>query len=361
MLIKTLIGFFLALFLLSIFECQAIDLVRSKGHSSGKVPLLLESPSSYSGILPCADCSGIRYTLNLWPDKVFFLRMTYLDKGHGEGDSFYDIGRWGSDGKILTLMGGREIPQIFAMKDANTLRKLNTQGKEIQSKFNYNLTRSGYFEPLEPRLPMRGMYGYMADAGLFQECLTGRRFPVAQVGDNAALEAAYSKFRREPGEALLVNLEGTIAIRPKIEGEGTQETLIVEHFNQIWPSETCGPVHSTAMLENTYWKLVRLGNEPVTLGEGEKEPYMTLMPRDNRVQGFAGCNRLVGSYELKEANLKFGLMASTRMSCRDGMELEASFMRALESTAKWKIQGEHLELSDLKGTLVARFESRYLK
>jgi len=43
------------------------------------------------------------------------------------------------------------------------------------------------------------------------------------------------------------------------------------------------------------------------------------------------------------------------------MELEASFMQALESTLTWKIEGEHLELSDLNGALVARFESVYLK
>jgi len=361
MLIKTLAGFFLSVFLFSISGCQGSDSVRSKDHPSGKATQTLESPSSYSGLLPCASCSGIRYTLNLWPDKAFFLRMTYLGKGQGEGDSFYDIGQWGIDGEILTLMGGKEATQMFAIRDANILRKLDTEGKEIQSKLNYDLTRSKRFEPLEPQLQMRGMYSYMADAGLFQECLTGWRLPVAQSGDNAALEAAYSKARREPGEALLVNLEGTIAIRPKIEGEGTQPTLIVAHFKQIWPDETCGPSYSIAMLESTYWKLVRLGNEPVSLGTGDKEPYMTLMAQGNRVQGFAGCNRLLGSYALNEENLKFARMASTRMACQNGMELEAAFMQALESTVKWKIEGEHLELSDLKGAHVARFESRYLR
>jgi heat shock protein HslJ len=54
-------------------------------------------------------------------------------------------------------------------------------------------------------------------------------------------------------------------------------------------------------------------------------------------------------------------MASTRMACRQGMDLESAFMQALEATAKWKIAGEHLELTDSKGALVARFESRYLK
>jgi copper homeostasis protein (lipoprotein) len=250
--IKTLAGFFLSLFLLSIVACQGRDSVRSKDQSPGKANQTLGSPSSYSGILPCASCSGIRYTLNLWPDKAFFLRLTYLGKGQGEGDSFYDIGKWGIDGEILTLMGGKDAPYMFAIKDADTLRKLDAEGKEIQSKLNYDLTRSKSFEPLEPKLPMCGLYSYMADAGLFQECLTGWRLPIAQSGDNAALEAAYSKFIREPGEILLVNLEGTIAVCPKIEGEGTQPTLIVEHFGQIWPGETCGPGYSTARLENTY-------------------------------------------------------------------------------------------------------------
>jgi len=261
----------------------------------------------------------------------------------------------------MTLMGSKDTPQTFAIKDTGTLRKLDTKGEEIPSQQNDELTRSEPFKPLEPRLPMRGMYSYLADSGLFQECLTGWKMPVAQVGDNAALEAAYGKLRREPGEALLVELDGMLAHRPKIEGEGTQPTLIVEHFNQIWPGETCGPSYSTAVLENTYWKLVRLGNNPVILGAGDKEPYMTLMSEKNRVQGFSGCNRLMGRYELKEENITFVPMASTRMACQQGMELESAFMQALEAAAKWKIAGEHLELTDSKGALVARFESRYLK
>ena len=69
----------------------------------------------------------------------------------------------------------------------------------------------------------------------------------------------------------------------------------------------------------------------------------------------------MGCYELKEENLKFGCVASTRMACQNGMELEASLIQALEPTVKWKIEGEHFEMIDLKGTLGARIESIYLK
>jgi hypothetical protein len=46
------------------------------------------APATFSDVLPCADCAGIRYTLNLEPGNVLYLRQTYLGKGEGEGESF---------------------------------------------------------------------------------------------------------------------------------------------------------------------------------------------------------------------------------------------------------------------------------
>jgi uncharacterized lipoprotein YbaY len=81
---------------------------------------------------------------------------------------------------------------------------------------------------------MTGMYRYMADAGIFMDCMSRRRVPVAHEQDNAALEAAYAKMRSEPGAELLVSLKGQIAMWPKMEGSGTQPTLVVERFINAW-------------------------------------------------------------------------------------------------------------------------------
>ena len=208
-------------------------------------------PASFEGDLPAADGPGIRYHLDLFPDQAFALRLTYL--GRKDDTRFDDIGNWmvSADGGTLTLRGGREAPVMFAIQDARTLRKLDLAGRAIESKLNYDLTRREPFEPIEPRLLLRGMYRYMADAGMFQECLTGWRLPVAQEADNAKLETAYSRARREPGEELLVTLEGSIASRPRMEGPGMQRALVPERFINVWPGETCGPRHSEATLENT--------------------------------------------------------------------------------------------------------------
>ena len=223
-------------------------------------------PATFAGELPCADCPGIRYQLDLLQDGAFFLRRVYL--GREPDHVFDDIGSFAiaSGGRTLVLMGGREAPIRFAVRDQDTLALLDLEGREIVSELNYDLTRQATLPPLEPRLAMRGMYQYFADAGRFTECLSRMNLPVAQERDNAALERAYGEARRQPGEELLVTLDGQIALRPKMEGEGLELALVPHRFIGVWPGETCGARFDTAPLENSYWKLTRLGDAPVLVG-----------------------------------------------------------------------------------------------
>jgi copper homeostasis protein (lipoprotein) len=180
----------------------------SSGPATGGAGPLGSLPATFAGDLPCADCQGIRHQLELFPDQAFFLRMTYL--GKGDDASFDDIGGWAvrSDRRTVVLHGGREAPLKFAIKDANTVRKLDLEGREIASSLNYDLKRTEGLQPLEPRLLMRGMYKYFADAGRFTECLTRKNWPVAMAGQRRSgirlFEGAAPAGRgiaREPGGA----------------------------------------------------------------------------------------------------------------------------------------------------------------
>jgi copper homeostasis protein (lipoprotein) len=317
-------------------------------------------PASFTGVLPCADCPGVRYQLDLYPDQAFVLRTTYLER---EPDNvFDDIGGFllDSNSKTLMLHGGREAPVQFRIEAPERLRLLDVEGQEIVSELNYALIRAPAFAPVEPRLLMRGMYRYFADAGRFQECLTRWRLPVAQEADNVALERAYLAARRLPGEELLVNLEGRIALRPKIEGDGEELALVPLRFIGVWPGETCGARFDTAPLENSYWKLTRLGDAPVLVGERQREPYLILRPETGRLAGFGGCNRLLGSYRVDGERIELGRVASTMMACPEGMDAEAALIDVLERAATWGILGEHLELFDADGGQLARFERRLM-
>jgi copper homeostasis protein (lipoprotein) len=315
-------------------------------------------PASFIGELPCADCPGIRYQVNLFPDRAFFSRMTYL--GRGDEGNLDDIGSWivSSDRSTILLKGGREASAMLRIKDGNTLRMLDVEGRDIESPLNYDLHRTKDIEPLEPRAAMRGMYRYFADAGWFTECLTRRKWPVAQEKDNASLESIYVKARLTPGEELLVNLEGQVAMRPKMEGQGAQPTLVVERFIDLSPGETCGARFSSVPLESTYWKLVRLGGKSITVTPKQREPYFVLDSKTKRIAGFGGCNRFTGTYQQNGDRLTLGKMAMTFMACPEEMETERDFVGVLEQTKSWKILGDRLELFDSGGSFLARLQGR---
>lgn len=193
----------------------------------------------YQGVLPCADCEGLRYRLDLFEDRVFFLRISYL--GKSDNPDRDDIGTWSisSDEPTLNLHGGSEGPVSFRIIDDDVLRKLDLEGHEIVSGLNYELVWDPELPPLEPHLLMTGMYRYMADAAVFVECRTGRRLAVAFEADSISLERAYLEARELPGEALLITVEGRIAARPAMEGDGTTPSLVVDRFVGIWPGDTC--------------------------------------------------------------------------------------------------------------------------
>jgi copper homeostasis protein (lipoprotein) len=220
---------------------------------------LAEMPSTYTGTMPCADCPGIRYQLNLNPDHTFASRMIYEERN----TSFDDSGSWEMNGAVLALKGKQGGVQKYAVRDANTLRQLDANGNEIGSKLNYDLKRAQNFISLE-----------------------------AQSGSKDALEG-------------------------------------------------------------TEWKLVELDGSPVQ--PGPREAFILFDSTSHRVSGSGGCNRLMGSYETKGSQLKFGEMAGTRMACAQGMEAEQAFLKALSQVSTWKIAGGHLELFDGGGKMLARF------
>jgi putative lipoprotein len=115
---------------------------------------------------------------------------------------------------------------------------------------------------------------------------------------------------------------------------------------------------SDATLEDTYWKLIRVGTVKVTSPRGAHEIHFMLAPDEARASGFAGCNTFTGSYTLDGEHLLFGNLASTMMACPNGMDIEQALLQALGATATWRISGRTLELIDPSSTVVAAFEAR---
>jgi len=199
-----------------------------------------ELPASFEGELPGAG-NPIRWHLDLYPEGRFQLRMTHL--GRPKPNQFDDIGRWTQEresGRIV-LRGGREAPIFLLPVDGGAaVRKLDLHGRPIDSAHNDRLRRQPKFSPIEPRLFLSGMFVYLADAASIVLCADKRSVPVAMEADYKALEAAYLQARTEPGERLLVSVEGLLTPRPSMEeSQPPRTTLVVERFVGVWPGQHC--------------------------------------------------------------------------------------------------------------------------
>ena len=84
---------------------------------------------------------------------------------------------------------------------------------------------------------------------------------------------------------------------------------------------------------------------------------MVLATEGARLHGFSGCNRFTGSYELNQEYLHLSQLASTRMACVEGMELEQRFLTLLAGVLRYTITGEDMALYDSGERLILRFRA----
>ena len=86
---------------------------------------------------------------------------------------------------------------------------------------------------------LAGELSYMADAARFTDCASGVGYPVAMEADFVSMERAYLAAVKSPGANLYVTFEGTVAERPKIDGEGSEPTVVVSRFIGVQRDGRC--------------------------------------------------------------------------------------------------------------------------
>ena len=323
--------------------CQRAQTRGQDNDSAGRLVL----PATYKGTIPCADCPGIATTLTLRADSIFVLRSAYLDR---DGNPRVDLGRWSVDSTHrLVLRGGTAAPRLFDIVDAGTVRQLDTQGEPIASTSNYDLVRAAQVDPIRDSIRLRGLFTYFADSARLVECMTGKSWRVAQKVDYLALERAYTAGNKA-GRPALVTLEGHLAMEPRLEGNGDEEVIVVDRFDQIQDSESCDDGESTGSIVGPKWTVIELNGKP--LPEGVDPPTMTLSNDGGRVTGTAGCNNVMGTFTMDSGGMHFGRTATTRKMCPPAvMEVEAAFLAMLEATTHHRVDGKTLELLGTNGLL----------
>jgi uncharacterized membrane protein len=84
----------------------------------------------WSGVIPCADCPGINYSLSLNKDNTFEETMTYQER---DVDPFTRTGTWNITDGTLTLIGPDTTRTQFDLSIGGELNMLDQSGKRITS------------------------------------------------------------------------------------------------------------------------------------------------------------------------------------------------------------------------------------
>jgi heat shock protein HslJ len=93
------------------------------------------------------------------------------------------------------------------------------------------------------------------------------------------------------------------------------------------------------------WSLLALDGSPVMVPTERARPSLVFEAKDQRVSGMAGVNRFGGPYKADTGMLKLGPLLATKMAGPPELnELETRYLRTLERTAGWRINGTDLEL-----------------
>ncbi len=100
---------------------------------------------------------------------------------------------------------------------------------------------------------------------------------------------------------------------------------------------------SNISLESGQWVLINLNGQEVVKQNTERPIYLEFNVTDQKVAGFAGCNRLFGAYIIKGSAINFSRVGSTKMMCPDA-ELENTFVASLQQINRYQIEGEKLLL-----------------
>jgi copper homeostasis protein (lipoprotein) len=120
---------------------------------------------------------------------------------------------------------------------------------------------------------------------------------------------------------------------------------------------TAGRRPGAAALTDRDWVLVAVGARAAPLGAGGQPVTLRLETSSAGAGGFAGCNRYHATYVVDGDGLHFGPVASTRMACAAGDELEHAVLGALAATTTWAVAGSTLTLGGAAGPLL-RFQTR---
>lgn len=292
--------------------------------------IFIDNDMSFSGTLPCADCPGISYHINLFRDGRFEARQEYLERNKVN----LVKGVWLLEQRNLHLVNQQQTLPAFHFLSNNQLTILDLSGKPVSGNPAYQLQRQSAFKKLDTRQAMLGLYQLIDNQATFTSCRTGDTLNVANTQFHIPVMRQYQQDERYKGKAVIATLTGRRG------ADEQQNTLFIDKFEQFWPGAVCPEQNSPGKIQGIVWRAEKLTNRYVP----QQLNVRVIFDQNDRLYGFAGCNNFNGNYKQRSNQLSVQPLVSTRKYCAESSELEQQFTQSLQSADRAEVNGDKLQL-----------------
>ncbi len=357
-------------FLFGITACNQFG----REHSSSKPAdseLLQSVSGDWTGVLPCADCSGIQFELSLHPDG------TYAETSVYEGKNAAPVtqeGKWSmsADSVVMLEKEMHEGQGKFLFR-GNQLRMLDIQGNEIVSKLadQYILSRKEISVPGEQvaakRRPgvdftARGNEPFWLleidfEKGMYFHSLNEPKelnTPVPELVRQQDAAAVSYRAQTEAGNLFVTILKDSCFDSMSGQGYPYAVTVSAKVGTDAAPTELTGcGMYIIDYRLNDIWALEKINGVDVKPGDFPKGvPVLEFHLNDNTLMGNGGCNQLKGNIEIRGNQIEVSPITSTRMAC-PGLQIEQQLLEVLSGkTLSYQFDALKLILSNEKNILV---------
>lgn len=118
------------------------------------------------------------------------------------------------------------------------------------------------------------------------------------------------------------------------------------------------PPAAVTPFEGTHWTLIELRGTAARPARDARPPHAVFQADVASVRGHGGVNSFFGPYVQDGASLRIERLASTRMAGpTELMEQESALLDVLQSARTWEVSADVLQLFDVRGALLARFQA----
>lgn len=322
----------------------------------------------YQGVLPCADCEGIDYHVQIDSGYTYKAFSRYLGE---TGHVFTDSGAWEwIEDTIIQLHSSANDHKCMSIH-GNQMRILDRDCKWFKTGFEkqYLLTlMEGVTDvhalPISERqnsfyhsLFQKGV-GFVAhgsEPDWTIQVYNQQKIVFKTPFDSISFRMGEFTFDKDGKKITSANGDCVLSIKEeRCTNTMSGESFFAQVKATIQGKEYsgCGNYLFQDGIEGN-WTLVKISDKVIDVTEYPKPP--TIKIKDQKIHGYSGCNTYGGQALITGKTILFDRMFSTRMACPN-MQYEDTYLKLVQSATSYEVIKNRLVLRNTMNEIVLEYQ-----